>query len=71
MNLSKVGRGGKVTIVSLRTNRAMEERLASLGLFPGAEIEVVRNSLGGEMILACMNSRFALGRKLAHSIEVG
>ncbi len=70
MVLSKVERGKRVTIVSLKMNRAMEERLAALGLFPGAEVEVVRTSRGGEMILACLDSRFALGRDLTRSIEV-
>ncbi len=70
MNLSMVERGKKVTIVSLKTNRSLEERLAALGLFPGAEIEVVRTSRHGEMILGCMDSRFALGSDLTRSIEV-
>ena len=70
MTLSKVGRGKKVTIISLKTNRAMEERMAALGLFPGAEVEVVRSSRGGEVILACLDSRFALGRELTRAIEV-
>ena len=70
MTLSTVGRGKKVTIGSLKTNRATEERMAALGLFPGAEVEVVRSSRGGEVILACLDSRFALGRELTRAIEV-
>ena len=70
MTLSKVGRGKKVTIISLKTNRATEERMAAFGLFPGAEVEVVRSSRGGEVILACLDSRFALGRELTRAIEV-
>lgn len=63
-------RGKRVTVVSLKTDRAFEERLAALGVFPGAEIEVVRNSKSGEMILGCMDFRFAVGRELANAIEV-
>lgn len=70
MNLSMVERGKKVTVVSLKTNRSLEERLAALGIFPGAEIEVVRTSSHGEVILGCLNSRFALGRDLTRAIEV-
>ena len=70
MTLSKVACGKKVTIVSLKLNRSIEERMAALGLFPGAEVEVIRASRGGEMILACLDSRFALGRELTRSIEV-
>ena len=70
MSLAKAERGRKCTIVSMKTERALEERLAALGLFPGAEVEVVRNSRNGAMILACFDSRFALGRELASAIEV-
>lgn len=70
MSLAKVERGKKVTIVSLKTERSFEERLVALGLFPGAQVEVVRNSRCGEMILGCLDSRFALGRELADAIEV-
>ena len=48
MNLSTVERGKTVTIVSVRkVGRALEERLAALGLFPGAKVFVVRASAGG------------------------
>ncbi len=71
MNLSRVERGKTVTIVSVRqVGRALEERLAALGLFPGAKVMVVRASSGGEMILGCLDSRFALGRDLTNAIEV-
>lgn len=70
MSLAKVERGRKVTIVALQMERALEERLAALGLFPGAEVEVVRSSRRGEMILGCLDSRFALGAELATAIEV-
>ena len=70
MSLSKVARGRRVTIVSLKTRRSLVERLAALGIFPGAEVEVVRTSRCGEMILSCLDSRFALGGELTQAIEV-
>ena len=70
MSLAKMKRGNRVTIVSLKADRAYEERLAALGLFPGAQVEVLRNSNGGEVILGCFDSRFAIGRELASAIEV-
>ena len=69
MSLANVECGKKVTIVSMKMDRAFEERLAALGIFPGAQVEVVRNSRG-EMILGYMDSRFALGRELTKSSEV-
>lgn len=70
MWLAKAERGKKVTIVSMSTDHVLAERLAALGLFPGAQVEVIRNSHKGEVILACLDSRFALGRELTNSIEV-
>jgi len=70
MSLARTERGKKVVVVSLETSRALEERLASLGIFPGAEIEVVRSSRKGDMILSCLGSRFALGGELTNAIRV-
>ncbi|MDO5309545.1 MAG: FeoA family protein [Planctomycetia bacterium] len=70
MTLSKISRGQRVTIVSLKLTRSLEERLAALGLFPGAEVEVVRSSRSGEAILSCMDSRIAIGSDLSKRIEV-
>jgi len=70
MSLARTERGKKVVVVSLETSRALEERLASLGIFPGAEIEVVRSSRKGDMILSCLGSRFALGSELTNAIRV-
>ena len=70
MSLARTERGMKVVVVSLETSRALEERLASVGIFPGAELEVVRNSGRGDMILGCLGGRFALGRELTSAIRV-
>ena len=70
MSLARTECGKKVVVVSLEIGRALEERLASLGIFPGAELEVVRSSRKGDMILSCLGSRFALGRELTNAIRV-
>lgn len=70
MSLAKMKNGSKVTIVSTETNRALKDRLAALGVFPGAEVEVIRSSRGGEMILGAFDSRIALGRELTEAIKV-
>ena len=50
MNLSTVERGKTVTIVSVRkVGRALEERLAALGLFPGAKVFVAVRNTGAEI----------------------
>ena len=66
MNLSDIKSGKKVTIVSLKT----PSLLTQIGLFPGAEVEVVRASNAGDVVLKFLDSRFALGGSLTRSIEV-
>ena len=70
MNLSDIKSGKKVTIVSLKTPSLLTQRLVSIGLFPGAEVEVVRASNAGDVVLKFLDSRFALGGSLTRSIEV-
>ena len=70
MNRSDIKSGKKVTIVSLKTPSLLTQRLVSIGLFPGAEVEVVRASNAGDVVLKFLDSRFALGGSLTRSIEV-
>ncbi len=41
-----------------------------MGLVPGAEIEVLRNSLHGPFLISVKGSRIALGRGMAQDIVV-
>ena len=70
MVLANAKGGGTVVIVALNTSRHLTERLYAMGLIPGASLKVVRASRSGEMILGCLDGRFALGRALTKQIEV-
>ena len=70
MPLTMVTRG-KVQILGVEDGAAgLAARLAPLGILTGAEIEVVRNSAAGPLIIAVMGSRLVLGRGMAHKIHV-
>jgi Fe2+ transport system protein FeoA len=61
---------GKVRVLGVTAGIGLAAKLAPLGILPGAEIEVVRNSAAGPLIVAVMGSRLVLGRGMAHQIMV-
>jgi len=68
--LTMVLSGKKVKIVSLAGGRGMQERLISMGLRPGAEIEVMRRGAPGPFIVAVGEARLAIGAGMAQKIMV-
>ena len=56
-------------IVGIRAGHTLTERLAGLGLVPGAEVWVLRDN-GGPLLLAVGETRVALGRGMAHKVLV-
>ncbi len=70
MPLAMVETGRKVHLVSICGGHELMGRLASMGLVPGVEIEVVRNSLHGPFIISAKGSRIMLGRGMACKILV-
>ncbi|MGC9329190.1 MAG: FeoA family protein [Candidatus Hinthialibacter sp.] len=49
--------------------RELRSRLADMGLLPGMEVRVIRNT-GGPFIIAVKDSRLAIGRGMAQKIFV-
>lgn len=47
----------------------MKGRLADMGLFPGAFVEILRNE-GGPVLLRIGHGRVALGRQMAERVWV-
>ena len=47
----------------------LRRRLAELGLTPGVELTVLQNT-GGPVMVCVRNSRLALGRQMAHQLDV-
>lgn len=68
--LSGVKPGRTVKLVSIEGGCSLQSRLASLGLIPGALIEVVRNTGNGPFVVAVKGSRLVLGRGMAQQITV-
>ncbi len=71
MPLSMVTPGESVRLVSIRGGRRIRQRLADLGLTPGTTLRVVQANAWGPLIVAFKDdARLALGRGMAHKIEV-
>lgn len=70
MSLAQIPRGQKVIILSLNMPEISAERLTALGLVPGVCVRVVDNSITDISLIECRGARLALGRGLAHLIDV-
>jgi len=68
--LAMVRPGCRTKLVAVRGGRGMVQRLAAMGLVPGAEIEVVSTNGAGPMVIKVMESRVVLGRGMAQRIVV-
>jgi ferrous iron transport protein A len=70
MPLSMVSQGGKARLRAVHGGRGLRGRLSAMGMVPGCEIEVLRNSGHGPFIVAVRDTRVVLGRGMAMKIEV-
>jgi len=71
MPLTMAAPGEDVRMVSIRGGRRIRKRLADLGLTPGTILRVMQGNHAGPLIVAFKDdSRLALGRGMAHKIEV-
>ena len=68
--LTTVPAGQKLRIVSLAGGRGMYQRLVSMGLVPGSEIEIVKRGAPGPFIVTAGNCRLAIGTGMAQKIMV-
>ncbi|OEU73001.1 MAG: hypothetical protein BA864_07100 [Desulfuromonadales bacterium C00003093] len=64
------GEGEKVRIVSLRGGKGFQERLISMGLNVGDEIEVMHCPGRGAVVVAREGARYVLGGGMAQKIFV-
>ena len=67
--LSSVGVGEACFLLHVGTGRRLRRRLAELGLTPGVQMTVLQNT-GGPVLVSVRNSRLALGRQMAHHLDV-
>jgi ferrous iron transport protein A len=62
--------GERVEIVMVNGGKGLSMRLAVMGLYPGAIIEVVSDARMGPLIISRGGTRFALSFGMAHKILV-
>jgi Fe2+ transport system protein FeoA len=62
--------GRSVRIQRIFGGNGLQRRLSAMGLTAGMEMEVVRNDRGGPLVIKVMDSRFMIGRGMAHHIQV-
>lgn len=68
--LSELAIGETATVVAIREDEAIKERLHSFGLIRGVEITPVRTSpLGCPRIYRCMDTEIAIRNRTASHIE--
>ncbi len=68
--LALAGEGESLRIVSLRGGRGFHEKLVSMGLNVGDEIEVIQRRGGGTVLIAKEGIRYGLGGGMAQKILV-
>ena len=67
--LSSLHAGEVACLLEVGAGRRLRRRLAELGLTPGVEMKVLQNA-GGPVLICVRNSRLALGREMAHKLDV-
>ena len=68
--LTNVREKKKVKINKIIGGKEAQARLSSMGLIPGKDVEIIKNSSHGPMILSLGGSKLVLGRGLANKIRV-
>jgi ferrous iron transport protein A len=68
--LAEIKTGDQVTLQSIMVGRELTSRLTSLGLTPGAMVEVLQNFGRGPIIVNVRGTHVALGRGEARKLLV-
>jgi len=68
--LAELTTGEHATVISFTAGRALINRMASLGITPGAEVDMTQNYGRGPLIVVVRGARVALGRGEAAQIFV-
>lgn len=68
--LDQLATGASGVVRQLRGGAGAAARLAVMGFTPGTEVTVLQNRGWGPMIVMTRDVRLALGRGLAHKIEL-
>jgi len=66
--LTLVTPGATVRIVSTEGGGGFNQRLASLGIRPGVELQLIKGGPSGPVIVEVLGSRFVLGHGMAQRV---
>ena len=70
MLLSCAENGDIVKLESFNSGRRMRNRLLSMGLQIGSEIEIIQSSGQGPIVISVKDSRLAIGHNMANKMTV-
>ena len=70
MPLTMLLPGSSARVTAVYGGRGLNRRLASMGIFPGVELALVKGGIGGPVIVDIRGGRFVLGRGMAQRIMV-
>lgn len=68
--LSLIDSGRKARLHAICAGRGLTARLASMGLVPGVEVEVISRSTRGPFVVSVKGTRLILGRGMVSRILV-
>lgn len=68
--LSSMKPGRRGTVVALQGGGGFQERVVSMGLFVGCDVDVIGGGDGGRMVLKAGETRLALGHGMAEKVMV-
>lgn len=68
--LTMVEAGRRVRICRIFGGPGLQRRLSAMGLTADMEIDIVRNDRGGPLVIKVLDSRFIIGRGMAHHVMI-
>jgi len=68
--LTDIGTGSLVIVDRFEGGGAFKEKLISMGILPGKEIEILSSRKNGPVVIKVNDTRLALGHGMAHKIYV-
>ncbi len=70
MLLTTINSGERVRVLAVNSGRKLKAHLAAMGLFPGAELEVINGNSRGPFIVSVEGRRLILGNGMVQKIIV-
>lgn len=70
ISLSTISAGSVVKIARIDAGRSLKQRLAALGLLPGATVRILKTLGRGQVVIEVFKSKTLLGRGITEKIYV-